>query len=201
MFQIGNYSIEGKAVLAPMAGVTDFPFRQICKDNGAALVTGEMTASNPQLRDTLKSRLRLPNSQDPEPRIVQIVGNDPFEMADSARYQVDNGAQIVDINMGCPAKKVCRKLAGSALLKDEQLVRQILEAVVGAVPVPVTLKTRTGWDAQNKNGPRVAKMAEDIGIQALAIHGRTRACKFEGRAEYDTIAQIAQSLHLSLIHI
>lgn len=196
MIQIGPYQIQGRAVLAPMAGVTDFPFRQICKQMGAAMVTAEMSASNPVLRNSLKSRLRLPQADDSEPRTVQIVGANPQQMADAAAYQVTAGAQIVDLNMGCPAKKVCRTLAGSALLKDPLLVSEILHAVVGRVSVPVTLKIRTGWDTEHKNAVAIAKIAEDAGIQSLAVHGRTRACKYRGQAEYDTIAEVVAAVKL-----
>lgn len=196
MPKIGPYKINGKAVLAPMAGVTDPPFRKICREMGAALTTAEMTSSNPNLRNTLKSQLRLANSNDPEPRIVQIVGTNPVQLADAAEYQVEQGAQIVDINMGCPAKKVCKKAAGSALLKDEQLVQNILEAVVSRVSVPVTLKIRTGWDPSTKNAVSIAKIAEDCGIQSLVVHGRTRACRFKGQVEYDTIAEVVQTVQI-----
>ena len=193
MIQIGPYSIAGRAVLAPMAGVTDYPFRKICKANGASMVTAEMCASNPALRNSLKSRTRRANRNDAEPRVVQIVGSEPKQMAEAAAYQVEHGAQIIDINMGCPAKKVCKKLAGSALLKDTTLVSQILTAVVDAVDVPVTLKIRTGWDSQQRNAKYVAQLAEAAGIQSLAVHGRTRACRFNGQAEYDTIASAVAS--------
>ncbi|NNL56840.1 MAG: tRNA dihydrouridine synthase DusB, partial [Pseudomonadales bacterium] len=196
MTAIGPYKLAGKAVLAPMAGVTDFPFREICRQNGAALVTAEMAASNPRLRDTLKSQLRLANRNEPEPRIVQIVGTEAQQLADAARHQVESGAQIVDINMGCPAKKVCKKLAGSALLKDPALVERILRAVVNAVNVPVTLKIRTGWDHASRNAVEIARIAEQAGIASLALHGRTRACKFNGSAEYDTIAEVVRQVSL-----
>lgn len=196
MIQIGPYYLEGRAVLAPMAGVTDFPFRQICRRSGAAMVTAEMSASNPELRNTRKSLLRLTNPEDSEPRTVQIVGTEPLQMADAARYQVEAGAQIVDINMGCPAKKVCKKLAGSALLKDEQLVQEILHAVVNSVNVPVTLKIRTGWDLASRNAVQIAKIAQDCGIQSLAVHGRTRACRYKGMAEYDTMAEVVQAVDI-----
>lgn len=196
MIQIGPYQIDGPAVLAPMAGVTDFPFRKLCLSNGASMVTAEMCASNPKLRSSIKSLTRRANPNDAEPRVVQIVGSDPKQMADAAAYQVDNGAQIIDINMGCPAKKVCKKLAGSALLKDEQLVADILTAVVKQVDVPVTLKIRTGWSTAHRNAVNIARMAESIGIQSLAVHGRTRACRFNGDAEYDTIARVAQAVSI-----
>jgi tRNA-dihydrouridine synthase B len=196
MIKIGPYQINGRAVLAPMAGVTDFPFRKACLANGASLVTSEMCASNPALQRSLKSRTRTADPEDAEPRIVQIVGSDPMQMAYAAAYQVDRGAQIIDINMGCPAKKVCKKLAGSALLKDEKLVADILTAVVNQVDVPVTLKIRTGWNTVNRNAVQIAQMAESIGIQSLAVHGRTRECRFNGSAEYDTIALVAQAVSI-----
>jgi tRNA-dihydrouridine synthase B len=179
-----------------MAGVTDRPFRQLCRRLGAGLVVSEMVTSDVRLWNSRKSSLRLLHAGDPEPRSVQIAGGDPQMMADAARKNVELGAQIIDINMGCPAKKVCNKAAGSALLRDEPLVREILAAVVGAVDVPVTLKIRTGWDRQNKNGITVAKIAEDAGIAALSVHGRTRADLYTGEAEYDTIAAIKQAISI-----
>jgi tRNA-dihydrouridine synthase B len=179
-----------------MAGVTDRPFRQLCRHLGAGLVVSEMVTSDVRLWNSRKSSLRLLHAGDPEPRSVQIAGGDPQMMADAARKNVELGAQIIDINMGCPAKKVCNKAAGSALLRDEPLVREILDAVVGAVDVPVTLKIRTGWDRQNKNGITVAKIAEDAGIAALSVHGRTRADLYTGEAEYDTIAAIKQAISI-----
>lgn len=191
---IGNFSLPGRALLAPMAGVSDYPFRKVCLAMGAAMATAEMSASNPILRNSLKSQLRLPHREDREPRAVQIVGSDPEQLAAAARYQVSAGAQIVDINMGCPAKKVCNKLAGSALLGDEKLVEDILQAVVKSVEVPVTLKIRTGSTPEQKNAVTIAKIAEQAGIQALAVHGRTRACKFRGAVEYDTIAKVVDAI-------
>jgi tRNA-dihydrouridine synthase B len=179
-----------------MAGVTDLPFRRLCHDQGAGLVVSEMVTSDVSLWNSTKSRHRLIHDAEVSPRSVQIAGGDPKMMAEAAQQNVELGAQIIDINMGCPAKKVCNKAAGSALLKDEALVREILESVVNSVSVPVTLKIRTGWSLDQKNGLAIAKMAEDIGIQALAIHGRTRECKFQGQAEYDTIAEIKH--HLSI---
>jgi len=179
-----------------MAGVTDRPFRQLCRRLGAGLVVSEMVTSDVRLWNSRKSSLRLLHAGDPEPRSVQIAGGDPQMMADAARKNVELGAQIIDINMGCPAKKVCNKAAGSALLRDEPLVREILAAVVGAVDVPVTLKIRTGWDRQNKNGITVAKIAEDAGIAALSVHGRTRADLYTGEAEYDTIAAIKKAISI-----
>ena len=196
MINIGRYQLAGRAVLAPMAGVTDFPFRQICRRLGASMVTAEMSGSNPALRDTRKSQLRLANPDDAEPRTIQIVGTEPLQMAAAARYQVESGAQIVDINMGCPAKKVCKKLAGSALMKDTNLVRDILTAVVASVDAPVTLKIRTGWDPESRNAVEIARIAEDLGVQSLAVHGRTRACRFRGLAEYDTIAKVVQAVNI-----
>ena len=194
--RIGPYTLPNSLILAPMAGVTDQPFRQLCKRMGAGLVVSEMVTSDVRLWNTRKSSLRMVHQGDPEPRSVQIAGGDPQMLADAALRNVELGAQIIDINMGCPAKKVCNKAAGSALLKDESLVREILQAVVAAVNVPVTLKIRTGWDRQNKNGIEVAKIAEDAGIVALAVHGRTRADLYMGEAEYDTIAAIKQAVSI-----
>ena len=182
-----------------MAGVTDRPFRQLCKKLGAGLAVSEMVTSNSLLYGSEKTRRRANHEGEVDPISVQIAGSDPQMMAEAARYNVDNGAQIIDINMGCPAKKICNVMAGSALLKDEPLVSQILRAVVGAVNVPVTLKIRTGWDKNNRNAVNVAKMAEDIGVQALAMHGRTRACLYMGDAEYDTIAAVKQAINIPLI--
>jgi tRNA-dihydrouridine synthase B len=182
--QIGSYKLANNLVLAPMAGVTDRPFRQLCKQLGAGMAVSEMVSSNSLLWGSEKTRRRADHDGEVEPRNVQIMGADPQLMADAARYNVDNGAQIIDINMGCPAKKVCNVSAGSALLRDEELVTRILEAVVGAVPeVPVTLKFRTGWDREHKNGVTIARIAEATGIQSLAIHGRTRADGYSGEAE------------------
>lgn len=186
-------------VLAPMAGVTDRPFRQLCRQMGAGQVVSEMVASDSRLWNTSKSALRLDHSGEPGPIAVQIVGYDPAMMAEAARLNVERGAAIIDINMGCPAKKVCNRLAGSALMKDERLVAEILTAVVAAVDVPVTLKTRTGWDRDNRNGPAIARIAEDCGIRMLAIHGRTRADKYEGEAEYDTVAAIKQAVKIPVL--
>jgi tRNA-dihydrouridine synthase B len=194
--RIGPYTLPNRLILAPMAGVTDRPFRQLCRRLGAGLVVSEMVTSDVRLWNSRKSSLRLLHAGDPEPRSVQIAGGDPQMLAEAARKNVELGAQIIDINMGCPAKKVCNKAAGSALLRDEPLVREILAAVVGAVDVPVTLKIRTGWDRVNKNGVSVAKIAEDAGIAALAVHGRTRADLYTGEAEYDTIAAIKQAVSI-----
>ena len=194
--KIGPYHLRNKLVVAPMAGVTDRPFRQLCKRMGAGFAVSEMVASNSLLWGSEKTRRRANHEGEVEPISVQIAGADPQMMADAARKNVELGAQIIDINMGCPAKKVCNKAAGSALLRDEPLVREILDAVVGAVDVPVTLKIRTGWDRQNKNGITVAKIAEDAGIAALSVHGRTRADLYTGEAEYDTIAAIKQAISI-----
>lgn len=197
--QIGPYQLQGKLILAPMAGVTDLPFRRLCRRFGAALAVSEMVSANPQLQDSRKTHLRLDHQGEAEPRSVQILGADPKQMAEAARLNADRGAQIIDINMGCPAKKVCKVAAGSALLKDEGLVAEILTAVVKAVQIPVTLKIRTGWDQANKNAVNIAKIAENSGIQALAVHGRTRACGFSGEAEYSTIAAVKQAVSIPII--
>ena len=192
--QIGSHRILSNLVVAPMAGVTDRPFRQLCKRLGAGLAISEMVASDPTLRHTGKSQRRMNHDGEVEPIVVQIAGADPGQMADSARYNVDRGAQIIDINMGCPAKKVCNVAAGSALLQNEALVRAIVERVVNAVDVPVTLKIRTGWDRQHRNAVRIAQIAESAGIAALSVHGRTRECGFVGAVEYDTIRAVKQSV-------
>jgi tRNA-dihydrouridine synthase B len=197
--QIGPYRIDPSIGLAPMAGVTDKPFRQLCKRLGAGLAVSEMTTSDPRLWATRKSLKRMDHAGEPDPVSVQIAGYDPAMLADAARYNADAGAQIIDINMGCPAKKVCNVYAGSALLQDEPLVGRILSAVVSAVDIPVTLKIRTGWNRDNKNGIRIAKIAEDSGIAALAVHGRTRADLYEGDAEYDTIAAIKHSVSIPVL--
>ncbi len=199
MLRIGPYTLNGNLALAPMAGVSDLPFRELCRQFGASLTAGEMLTSDSRLWHSKKSRTRLSHADEAEPRIVQIVGGDPAMMADAARMNVDLGAQIIDINMGCPAKKVCNQAAGSALLRDATLVRDILTAVVAAVSVPVTLKIRTGWDTTHRNGPAIAHIAEDCGIAALAVHGRTRACMFTGDAEYDTIRAIKQSVKIPVL--
>lgn len=192
MLQIGPYKLQNRVALAPMAGVTDLPFRKLCANFGAGLVVSEMVSSKPGLRHSRKSTLRSRHDGEMQPRSVQIVGNDPQQMAEAARYNVAAGAQIIDINMGCPAKKVCKKAAGSALLADEALVETLLRAVVTAVEVPVTLKIRTGTTRKARNGATIARIAEDAGIAALAVHGRTRQCAFAGEVEYDTIAEIAR---------
>lgn len=193
---IGPYTLNTPIALAPMAGVTDRPFRQLCRQWGAGHVVSEMVVSDTRLWNSRKSSTRLDYTGEPSPRTVQIVGYDATMMAEAARACVDLGAQIVDINMGCPAKKVCNRLAGSALMQDEGLVAEILAAVVSAVNVPVTLKTRTGWDREHRNGVRIARIAEDCGIQLLVMHGRTRADKYMGAAEYDTIAAVKQSVQI-----
>ena len=179
-----------------MAGVTDRPFRMLCREFGAGLAASEMLTSDVRLWNSAKSRRRMDHRGEPSPRSVQIAGFDPDMMAEAARRNADAGAQIIDINMGCPAKKVCNRLSGSALLRDELLVANILQAVVGAVDVPVTLKTRTGWDRNNKNGIRIARIAQDCGIQALAIHGRTRADMYQGMAEHETVRAIKESVRI-----
>jgi tRNA-dihydrouridine synthase B len=197
--QIGNHILKNNLIVAPMAGVTDRPFRQLCKKMGAGLAVSEMVTSNSLLYGSEKTLRRANHEGEVDPISVQIAGADPAMMAEAAKHNVDNGAQIIDINMGCPAKKICNVMAGSALLKDEPLVAQILKAVVNAVNVPVTLKIRTGWDKDNRNAIEIAKMAEDIGVQALAMHGRTRACLYKGDAEYDTIAAVKQAINIPLI--
>jgi len=197
--RIGPYDLASPFVLAPMAGVTDTPFRKLCRLFGAGMTTSEMTTADTSLWQTAKSRHRLDLDLDAEPVAVQIAGSEPDQLATAARACVERGAQIIDINMGCPAKKVCKRLAGSALLRDEKLVEDILATVVAAVDVPVTLKIRTGWDPENKNGVEIARIAEQCGIQALAIHGRTRACRYRGQAEYDTIARIKETISIPVI--
>ncbi|HHH35804.1 MAG TPA: tRNA dihydrouridine synthase DusB [Gammaproteobacteria bacterium] len=197
--KIGPYQLKNNLVLAPMAGVTDRPFRQLCKRLGAGMAVSEMVSSNSLLWGSEKTRRRADHAGEVEPRSVQIAGADPEMMAEAARYNVDNGAQIIDINMGCPAKKICKVMAGSALLQDEALVGRILDRVVAAVDVPVTLKIRTGWDRAHRNGATIARIAEQAGIQALAVHGRTRACAYTGQAEYDTIAEIKSRIAIPVI--
>ena len=197
--QIGPHPIVPALILAPMAGVTDKPFRQLCKQLGAGLAVSEMTISNPKLWHTRKSLHRMDHVGEPAPISVQIAGTEPAQLADAARYNVDHGAQIIDINMGCPAKKVCNAWAGSALMRDEALVGRILDAVVRAVQVPVTLKIRTGWNPDNRNGLQIARIAESAGIAALAVHGRTRDQQYGGAAEYDTIATIKSALSIPVM--
>jgi tRNA-dihydrouridine synthase B len=197
--QIGPYTLRSRLVLAPMAGVTDRPFRQLCKALGAGLAVSEMVSCNSALWGSKQTLRRMDHEGEVEPRSVQIAGADPKMMADAARFNVERGAQIIDINMGCPAKKVCNVMAGSALLQNEGLVRQILEAVVAAVDVPVTLKLRTGWDPETRNALAVAQIAEQAGVQALAIHGRTRACGYRGEAEYQTIRSVKEAVSVPVI--
>ena len=197
--QIGPYLLKNNLVVAPMAGVTDRPFRQLCKLMGAGMAVSEMVASNSLLWGSEKTLRRANHEGEVDPISVQIAGADPQMMADAARYNVDQGAQIIDINMGCPAKKVCNVMAGSALLQNEPLVQRIVEAVVRAVAVPVTLKIRTGWDRSNRNAISVARIAESAGIQSLAVHGRTRACGYTGDAEYDTIAAVKAAVRIPVI--
>ena len=194
--RIGPYRLSSRAVLAPMAGVTDRPFRVLCRRLGAGLAASEMLTCDTQLWHTPKSRRRLDHAGEPEPRVVQLAGSEPLMLAEAARMSVERGAQIIDLNMGCPAKKVCGKLCGSALLRDEPLVARILTAVVRAAAVPVTLKIRTGWDHDHRNGVQIARIAESCGIQALAVHGRTRADLFQGEAEYQTIREIKRAVHI-----
>lgn len=194
--KIGPYTLANPVALAPMAGVTDRPFRQLCRELGAAYVVTEMIAADPSLRDTRKSMWRSDFEGEAAPIAVQIAGSDPAWLAEAARYNVELGAQVIDINMGCPVKKVCKKLAGSALLSNVELVGQILEAVVAAVDVPVTLKIRTGPHSENRNGVEVAQLAEQCGIAALAVHGRTRAQRFKGEAEYRTIRSICNAISI-----
>ncbi|MGY1529015.1 tRNA dihydrouridine synthase DusB [Luteimonas sp. A649] len=197
--RIGPHDIVANVVLAPMAGVTDKPFRQLCKRLGAGLAVSEMTTSDPRFWNTRKSLTRMDHDGEPDPVSVQIAGTEPRLMAEAARHNAGQGAQIIDINMGCPAKKVCSAWAGSALMQDEALVARILEAVVEAVDVPVTLKIRTGWCAQQRNAPAIARIAQDSGIAALAVHGRTRDLHYTGQAEYDTIAAIKAALSIPVL--
>ena len=198
--EFAGFTLRNNLFVAPMAGVTDRPFRQLCKKLGAGLAVSEMVTSNSLLYGSAKTRRRANHDGEVEPISVQIAGADPKMMAEAAKHNVDNGAQIIDINMGCPAKKVCNVMAGSALMQDEALVARILEAVVGAVPdTPVTLKFRTGWNHENKNAPTIARIAEDAGIRAVAIHGRTRSDQYRGNAEYDTIALVKSQLKIPVI--
>ncbi|OGT88551.1 MAG: tRNA dihydrouridine synthase DusB [Gammaproteobacteria bacterium RIFOXYA12_FULL_61_12] len=197
--RIGPHRLQNNLILAPMAGVTDKPFRALCRRLGAGLAVSEMISANSSLWGTSKSVRRLDHAGEPGPISVQILGADPVTMAEAARINVARGAQIIDINMGCPAKKVCKVAAGSALLRDEPLIGRILAAIVEAVDVPVTLKIRTGWDRDSRNAVRVARIAEESGIQALAVHGRTRACGFSGLAEYETIQEVKGSVTIPVI--
>lgn len=199
LMRIGHYQLRNRLIAAPMAGITDRPFRTLCYEMGAGLTVSEMMSSNPEVWASDKSRLRMVHVDEPGIRTVQIAGSVPEEMAEAARINVENGAQIIDINMGCPAKKVNRKLSGSALLQYPELVKSILTAVVNAVDVPVTLKIRTGWDPANRNCVEIAQLAEECGIQALTIHGRTRACLFQGNAEYDSIRTVKQKVSIPVI--
>ena len=197
--QIGPFSLPNQVVLAPMAGVTDRPFRQLCRRLGAGLTVSEMVASDPSLRTTPKTLRRIDHQGEPAPRSVQIAGADPAYLADAARFNVERGADVIDVNMGCPAKKVCNAAAGSALLSDEALVARILERVVAAVEVPVTLKIRTGPAPDRRNAVRIARIAESAGIAALAVHGRTRQCAFKGVAEYDSIRAVKRAVSIPVI--
>jgi len=197
--QIGPYLLKNNLIVAPMAGVTDRPFRMLCKRLGAGMAVSEMVASNSLLYGSEKTRRRANHEGEADPISVQIVGADPKVLALAARYNVDHGAQIIDINMGCPAKKICNVMAGSALMQNEKLVAEILQTVVAAVNVPITLKIRTGWDKNNRNAVNIARIAEESGVQALAIHGRTRACAYTGDAEYDTIRAVKAAVNIPII--
>jgi len=197
--QIGPYQLENNLILAPMAGISDRPFRELCKQFGVGLAVSEMVASNPALREHKRTLLKADHNGETGLRSVQIVGTDPQQMAEAARFNAERGAQIIDINMGCPAKKVCSVAAGSALLRNEALVKKILDAVVNAVDIPVTLKIRTGWDLHSRNAVQIARIAEESGVAALTLHGRTRACKFNGQAEYETIKKVKQSVRIPII--
>jgi len=197
--RIGPYQLANNLFLAPMAGVTDRPFREVCKQFGAGLAVSEMLASNPALRQHKRTLLKANHEGETGLRSIQILGTDPQQMADAAKFNARRGAHIIDINMGCPAKKVCSVAAGSALLKDEDLVKRILDAVVNSVDIPVTLKIRTGWDSQSRNAVQIARIAEQSGIAALTVHGRTRACKFTGLAEYETIKAVKETVNIPII--
>ena len=198
-YQIGSYLLKSKLLLAPMAGITDRPYRDVCRKYGAGLTSSEMITSDLSLINTKKSQQRLPQRDEPGPRSAQIVGTEPKVMAEAARFNVEHGAHIIDINMGCPAKKVCSKAAGSALMQDPELIKKILSEVVAAVDVPVTLKMRTGWAKTQRNALTIAKIAEDAGIASLAVHGRTRNQGYTGFAEFETIRQIKQSLSIPIL--
>lgn len=197
--KIGSHIIANPVIAAPMAGVTDKPYRQVCRHYGAGMVVSEMVTSRADLQHTTKTRYRLDLAGEPEPVVVQIVGTEPVMLAQAAKFNVRNGAQIIDINMGCPAKKVCKKAAGSALLENEPLVEDILSAVVNAVDIPVTVKIRTGSNPQARNAVTIANIAQDAGVQAITIHGRTRQCKFVGAVEYDSIAAVKQAVDIPVI--
>lgn len=199
VLHIGPHRLASPLILAPMAGISDRPFRELCRHFGAGMAVAEMLTSDTRLWHSRKSSQRLINEADPQPRSIQIAGSEPAQMAEAARGCQAMGAQIIDINMGCPAKKVCNKAAGSALLRDELLVADILQAVVAAVEIPVTLKIRTGWDADSRNALQIARIAEQAGIQALAVHGRTRADRFNGHAEYDTIAEVKHAVRIPVL--
>jgi tRNA-dihydrouridine synthase B len=197
--RIGSFELTDRVFAAPMAGVTDRPYRKLCRRLGAAYAVSEMVASDPRVRASGKTARRLDHDGEAAPVAVQLVGADPAVLADAARYNVDRGAQIIDLNMGCPARKVCQVACGSALLRDEALVAHIVQAVVDAVDVPVTLKYRTGWDPASRNAVRIGRMAEAAGARMLTLHGRTRACGFGGRAEYDTIARVKQAVGIPVV--
>ena len=197
--QIGPYTLANNVIAAPMAGVTDKPYRKVCRAHGAGLVVSEMVTSQLDLQHTTKSKFRLDLKGEPEPVMVQIVGTEPKQLAEAAQFNVANGAQIIDINMGCPAKKVCKKAAGSALLANEPLVELILQTVVSAVDVPVTVKIRTGTTPETRNAVNIARIAENAGVSAISVHGRTRECKFVGQVEYDTIADVKQNVAIPVI--
>jgi len=197
--RIGSHELNNRVFAAPMAGVTDRPFRRLCRRFGAGYAVAEMAASNPRLWASEKTMRRLNHDGECSPVAVQLAGADPRMLAEAARYNVDRGAQIIDINMGCPAKKVCAVASGSALLRDEALVGRILQAVVAAVDVPVTLKFRTGWSPESRNAVRIARMAQDAGVRMLTLHGRTRACGFGGRAEYETIAEVKRAVAIPVV--
>ena len=198
-YQIGSFQLKSKLLLAPMAGITDRPYRDVCRQYGAGLTSSEMITSDLSLLKTKKTQQRLPQRNEPSPRSAQIVGTEPDVMAEAAKFNVDLGAEIIDINMGCPAKKVCNKAAGSALMKDTKLVGEILEKIVAAVDVPVTLKIRTGWESSHRNALEVAKIAQNAGIASLAVHGRTRNQVYTGFAEYETVRQIKQSISIPVL--
>jgi len=198
-FQLGPHTVENGLLLAPMVGVSDKPFREICADQGASLTFAEMLTSNADLWHNERNRLKQAKAKTNGPHAVQIAGSDPDMMANAARLNADSGAQIIDINMGCPAKKVLKKAAGSALLKDPLLVASILQKVVSSVEIPVTLKIRTGWSPEHRNGVEIARIAQDCGVQMLSVHGRTKACRFKGEAEYHTIASIKQAVQIPVI--
>lgn len=196
---IGPYKLANRVIAAPMAGVSDKPYRQVCRTHGAGLVVSEMVTSRIDLQHTTKSKYRLDLIGEPEPVVVQLVGTEPQMLAQAAQFNVANGAQIIDINMGCPAKKVCKKAAGSALLANEALVSEILKTVVASVDVPVTVKIRTGTTPESRNAPTIARIAEDAGVSAITVHGRTRECKFVGEVEYNTIAEVKRSVKVPII--